>query len=98
MLCGMILMSLEIEVSFKSNICGAQADIIAEHSGEMESGFGISYVTKFERLDPEAIGKEAARRATELLGAKTIPSQKLPLMLDPFRLRTASRLLCKFLV
>jgi PmbA protein len=49
----------------------------------MEYGFGLDYVKKFKDLDPVKIGKEAAHRACQLLGAKVIKSQKIPLVLDP---------------
>ena len=85
-----IVNSNGLNVSFKSNYCGTHADVIAEHGKEMESGFGLSYVRNLDDLDPAAAGKEAAQRATELLGAKTAASQKIPIVLEPFM---ATRLL-----
>ena len=79
-----IVNSHGINVSYKTNCCGAHADMIAVQNGEMESGFCISYKKRFKGLLPEEVGKEAAAKAVELLGAKTIPSQKIPLILDPF--------------
>jgi len=72
-----------VEINYKLNYCGGFADIIAVEGEEMESGFGMSYRKKYAALIPEEIGKEAARRATELLGGETIPSQKIPILLDP---------------
>jgi len=73
-----------VNVNYKTNYCGAHADVIAVQNGEMESGFGISYRKSFKDLLPEEVGKEAALKAVQLLGAKTIPSQKIPLVLPPF--------------
>lgn len=72
-----------IAINYKLNACGGYADIIAMQGEEMESGFGMSYKKKYQELIPEEIGKEAAQHALELLGAKTIPSQKIPILLDP---------------
>jgi PmbA protein len=72
-----------LDVNYKSNYCGADAHVIASMDGGMEGGFGIDYVKKFKDLDPEKAGKEAAERAVQMLGAKPIKSQKLPLVFDP---------------
>jgi PmbA protein len=78
-----IINSNGINVSYKSNYCGGHAELIAVQNREMETGFGLSYVKKFDDFKPEEIGKEAARRAVELLGAKSITSHKMTLVLDP---------------
>ena len=79
-----IVNSHGLESNFKYNYCGGHADVIAEQNGGMEAGFGIDFVKKFDDLKPENIGREAAERAAGMLGAKPVPSQKLPLVLDPF--------------
>jgi len=79
-----------LNINYKDNHCGAFADVIAIENNEMESGFGMSYVTHFADLDFAAIGQEAAEQAVQLLGAKTITSQKIPLVIDP---RVATQLL-----
>ncbi len=78
-----IVNSNGVAVNFKINYCGAIADMIAVQNGEMEAGFGLDFVKKFDDFKPEKIGKEAAERAAGMLGAKAIPTQKLPLVLDP---------------
>ncbi len=77
-----IVNSNGIDVRYKSNRCGGFAQMVAGFEGGMEGGFGLSFVKKFADFNPEAVGREAAQRATELLGAKSIPSQKLPLVID----------------
>ena len=77
-----IVNSNGLDINYKSNHCGASAQVIAQDGG-MEAGFGMDYVKKFKDLDPAKIGQEAAKRASQLLDAKTIKSQKLPLILDP---------------
>ena len=79
-----IVNSNGIEAKHKSNFCGGHADMIAAQDSEMEAGLGIDFVKKLADLDPQKIGKEAAERASALLGARAIPSRKLPLLFDPF--------------
>jgi PmbA protein len=78
-----IVNSNGIDVNYKINYCGGDAGVIALEGQEMQAGFGIEFVKKFDDLDPEKIGKEAAERASQLLGAKSISSQKIPLVIDP---------------
>ncbi|MEE8638495.1 MAG: TldD/PmbA family protein [Candidatus Margulisiibacteriota bacterium] len=79
-----IVNSNGVSVNYKANYCGGHADVIAVQNGEMEAGFGLDFVKKFDDFKPEKAGEEAAKRAAGLLGAKPIPSQKLPLLIDPF--------------
>ncbi|MFC1637531.1 TldD/PmbA family protein [Candidatus Margulisiibacteriota bacterium] len=78
-----IVNSNGLDVKYKSNYCGASAQVIATMDGSMEAGFGLDYVNKFNDLKPEKAGQEAAERAVQLLGAKPIKSQKIPLVFDP---------------
>jgi PmbA protein len=78
-----IVNSNGLDVNYQSNYCGASAQVIATMDGGMEAGFGLDYVNKFADLKPEKAGQEAAERAVQLLGAKPIKSQKIPLVFDP---------------
>jgi PmbA protein len=73
-----------INVTYKSNYCGGFANIIAAFDGEMEAGSGVDLVKRLKDFKPEKVGTEAAQRSTELLGAKQIRSQKIPLVFDSF--------------
>ena len=72
-----------LSANYKTNHCGAFAEIIAGKNQEMEAGFGHKFVKNFADLSPEEIGAEAARKACAMLGAGTISSQKIPLVFDP---------------
>lgn len=74
--------SYGLNVNYRRNHCGAMAEMIAEANGEMESGSGVSFVKKFADLNAAAIGREAAQRAAEQLGARSIASQSIPLVFD----------------
>ena len=78
-----IVNSKGINISYKSNHCGAFAEVIAIQDNEMEAGYGMNYVTNFDDLNFEAVGCEAAKHAAQLLGAKNLSSQNIPLVIDP---------------
>lgn len=81
--CVAIGNSYGLEVSYRGNFCGGYAWVVAEADGDAETGSGLSYATKFGELDPTGIGREAAREAVQMLGAKPVPTQKLALVLPP---------------
>ncbi|KPJ65261.1 hypothetical protein AMJ44_10620 [candidate division WOR-1 bacterium DG_54_3] len=78
-----IVNSNGIDLNYKTNACGGYAQVIVVQNKEMEAGLGIDFVKKLDDFEPKKIGKEAAERATQLLGAKSIPSQKIAMVLDP---------------
>ncbi|MEA3494194.1 MAG: TldD/PmbA family protein [Candidatus Margulisiibacteriota bacterium] len=79
-----IVNSNGVNANYKLNYCGADAGMIAVSDQEMQMGFGLDFVKKITDLNPEKIGREAAERSTQLLGAKPIASQKIPLVIDPY--------------
>jgi PmbA protein len=57
--------------------------VAAEH-GQLQTSYWVDYKRFFDKLDsPEAVGKEAARRAVRMLGAKKVKSQRVPVVFDP---------------
>lgn len=57
---------------------------IASDSHGMQRDYWYSAARQFARLDtPEAIGQEAARRALRRLGARKVPTQKVPIVFAP---------------
>jgi len=72
-----------IDVHYKGNSCGLAGMIIATQNGEMEMGLDGASVSKYKFLNAKEVGQNAARKAVELLGAKLIPSGKMPVVLDP---------------
>jgi PmbA protein len=55
--------------------------VMAEEKGEAEMGWHYAFNPFFNKLNPQEIGQEAARLATEALGAKPIPTQKTNVIL-----------------
>jgi len=57
---------------------------LAEADGETQTGFGFSIGREPGELDPSAAAKDAAERATRLLGATKPATQRLTVVLDPW--------------
>ncbi|HYP14609.1 MAG TPA: metallopeptidase TldD-related protein, partial [Bryobacteraceae bacterium] len=56
---------------------------VAKSNGSMERDFWYSIARGFEGLEkPEDIGRKAAQRALRRLGARKVPTQKVPVIFD----------------
>ncbi len=57
---------------------------VAAEGDQLQTSYWVDYKRFLDKLDsPEAVGKEAARRAVRMLGAKKVKSQKVPVIFDP---------------
>ena len=57
---------------------------VASEGDQLQTAYWVDYKRFLDTLDaPEAIGREAARRAVRMLGAKKVKSQKVPVIFDP---------------
>lgn len=57
---------------------------VASDGQQLQTSYWVDYKRFLGELDsPEAIGREAARRAVRMLGAKKVKSQKVPVIFDP---------------
>jgi PmbA protein len=56
---------------------------VAEDGEEAEAAYEFDFSCFFDRLDPEAVGVRAARKALAYLGGKPGPTLKGPIVLDP---------------
>jgi PmbA protein len=68
---------------YESSSCYAYAQALADGDAARETGLGFGLARGPAGLDPEAIGREAAERATEMIGARKPPSRACPVVLDP---------------
>lgn len=57
--------------------------LTAEQGGEQQSGYYSDFAIRFSGLDPAAVGREAARHATQKLGAARTATRRANLVLDP---------------
>lgn len=78
-----IASSAGVAGEFESSQCFAYLQALAEGEGVRETGLGFGLGRGPEELDPEAIGSEAAARATEMIGAGKPASRSCPVVLDP---------------
>jgi PmbA protein len=58
-------------------------EAFAREGDEAVTGFGFRASNFFAELDPEAIGREAARDALMVLGGKAVPTQTCPVVFAP---------------
>jgi PmbA protein len=57
---------------------------VASENGQLQTSYWMDYKRFLGDLDsPEAVGREAARRAVRMLGAKRVKSQQVPVIFDP---------------
>ncbi len=57
---------------------------VAAEGDQLQTSYWVDYKRFFDKLDtPESVGKEAARRAVRMLGAKKVKSQRVPVIFDP---------------
>ena len=73
-----------VRASYRESFCGAMTSAVATQNGERQIGYHGEGARRMAELDADAIGKRAAQRALEKLGAKPFPTQKLPVVLDPW--------------
>jgi PmbA protein len=69
-------------VSYRSTACSSSIEVVAEEKGESQAGSEFDVNRFYRRLEIEEVGRRAARRALDLLGAKHIDSVKAPVILE----------------
>jgi len=73
-----------IRESGRENGCYVSVSTLADDGDETQTGFGFSVGREPGQFDLERAAREAAERATRLLGATKPPSRRLTVVLDPF--------------
>jgi PmbA protein len=73
-----------VRASYRETYCGAMTSPVASRDGERQIGYHGEGARQLADLDAQRIGARAAKRAVEKLGAKPFPTQKLPVILDPW--------------
>ncbi|HET6840718.1 MAG TPA: TldD/PmbA family protein [Candidatus Angelobacter sp.] len=82
--------SLGFVGDYQSSYCSISAVPIAQDEhGNMQRDYWFSSAHTLKKLEsPESVGREAARRTLQRLGARKIASTKVPVVLDPVVART----------
>jgi len=71
--------------SYRSTSCALMIEAVArENDGTMQSAVEYASARSIAALEsPERVGEEAARKAVSLLGARSIRTQRVPVVLSP---------------
>ncbi len=76
--------SLGFVGSYRTSTCSISAVPIARQGEAMERDYWYSVARGFAGLDDAgAVGRKAAERAVRRLGARKVPTQKVPIVFDP---------------
>jgi PmbA protein len=78
-----IASSAGVAGEYESSDCFAYLQALAESDGGRETGLGFGLARGPDDLDPEAIGREGAERATAMIGAGKPESRSCPVVFDP---------------
>jgi PmbA protein len=73
-----------IRQSGRENGCYVSVSTLADDGDETQTGFGFSVGRSPDELDLGRAARDAADRATRLLGATKPPSRRVTVVLDPF--------------
>ncbi|HYO80693.1 MAG TPA: metallopeptidase TldD-related protein [Bryobacteraceae bacterium] len=76
--------SLGFTGSYRSSFCALSAVPVATDNGAMQRDYWRSLARNASGLEsPEAVGKKAAERTLRRLGARKVPTQKVPVLFEP---------------
>ena len=85
--------SLGVDASTRRTMASCSAFAMAGEDTLTQTGSGFSAGRSFAEVDAQEAARDAAERAVRLLGAKPIPSGRLPVILDPMVTRSLLALL-----
>lgn len=70
--------------AYRGSNCGLEAVLVASANGDNETGFHFQYSLKYAALNPEEVGRKAAAKAVQMLGARPITPRRVPVVMDPY--------------
>jgi len=70
------------EISYPGTACSSSIEVVAEDKGESQAGSEFDVNRFYRKLEIEEVGRRAAHKALDLLGAKHIDSVKAPVVLE----------------
>lgn len=81
--------------SYRTSSCSLRATPVACQGDAMERDFWFSSARTPSKLEsPAAIGRRAAERTVRRLGARKVPTQKVPVIFDPLMARSLLGSIC----
>lgn len=76
--------SIGLMANYQGSYCGLYLVVVSQEGEDNQTGFAIQYRLRYEELDTEKVGKEAAEKAVRMLGARKIGTATLPVIFDPY--------------
>ncbi len=78
-----IVSTAGIRASWRATSCSLSVSALAASGDETKAGFGFEAGRSLAALDVDRVADDAVERAVRLFGARPVPSQRLPLVLEP---------------
>ena len=78
-----IASSTGVRATSRRTVCSVDSSALAGRADETQTGFGFSVGRSIAELDVLVAARDAATRATRLLGARQPASRRLPVVFDP---------------
>ncbi len=78
----LIMNSHGAEVSYRGTAAVSSIEVVAEDKGESQAGSDFDVKRYYRKLEIEEVGRRAARKALDLLGARHLDSVKAAVILD----------------
>lgn len=79
-----VVNSLGVSCSYKGTYCGLHAYVVATEGQDNQTGFALAYEVSYKDLDAGKVGREAARKAVAMLGAGSVATERMAVILDPY--------------
>ncbi|NLC06753.1 MAG: TldD/PmbA family protein [Syntrophomonadaceae bacterium] len=76
--------SLGLNASYCGAYCGLYLVVVGQEQDDNQTGFAVQYRLRYDELEPNKVGREAAEKAVRMLGARKIGTCRVPVVLDPY--------------
>lgn len=77
----LIMNSNGAETTYRGTVCSASIEVVAEDNGESQAGWDFDVNRFYTKVRIEDVGRRAAQKALDLLGARSLSSVKAPVIL-----------------
>ena len=71
-----------LDAGYRGSYVSCSASAVAEAAGDAQTGWDFGFANSFAGIDLASIAAGASRKATSLLGARTMPSMRCQVVLD----------------
>jgi PmbA protein len=71
-----------LDATGEAGFVNAWVQLMAEQNGEQEMAYWMEQARSPERINPETVASKAARRALDSLGGKSLPSARMPVIVE----------------